>query len=433
MFHCFASCRSFCRGTFAAGTLLATMVVLVGCQSPAATQGFRLPGTPNLPGIPQTPTPKLTPGGHTPAVPGVKTTAAIQPEQNEITQVGYFGRLSDRAEDQASVCQGCIQSTDAGSCQTCAPAYPVMGMGQPFDPQEFLCNGGDIPPEARVMVNDHVGGLDPQDAVVHYTTEAGDIAVQASNPVCLYSPRFGAIRQVSGAVAGEKAVGLRGTFQPVGPSGIGLTQPSLVVGESLELARADVARRVDAMRDRNRGVPVEGIVQPLLAEDALEILATLDAVSLNRLDESQIAILKQGAVAAQSWMIRDAVEVMIESITPPVLTRDAKVEGFVRYDFPDAGRLEIMKVADKAHAQQGDEVSFAIHVRNVGDSAVSHIEIADSLVGRLEYLEDSQHCDRQAEFTTKGNAAGSVRMQWTLADPLAVGETATIEFKCRVR
>lgn len=428
---------------FCALVMLGTAALSGGCQSPGAVKGLRLPGTPNLPATHHAPTPRLTPGGKTPAVPGVETTSVTaQPvvdqlashqtaDPNAIAQVGFVGRLTDRVSSRCGSCQGCVQGSDCNQCaQVPMPYFP---MGRPVDPQEFLCNGGDLPPEARVMKDNSIGGLDPQDAIVHYTTEAGDIALQASNRVCVYSPRFGAIRQVSGAVAGEKAIGLGGTYQPVGPNGIGLSQPSLMVEDIAELSRADVARRVDAMRDRNRGVPVEGIVQPLVAEDALQILATLDFVSLSRLDESQIAILQQGAVAAQSWMIRDAVEVMIESMTPPVLIRDARVEAFVEYDFPDAGRLQIIKVADKDHAQQGEEITFAIQVQNVGDSAVSKVEIADSLVTRLEYVEDSQTCDREAEFETKGNAAGSVRLKWSLAEPLAVGETAKIEFKCRVR
>lgn len=306
-------------------------------------------------------------------------------------------------------------------------------LGRPLDPQEFICNGDDLPPEARVLVSDRIGGLNPQDAVVHYTTEAGDIKIQPSNRVCLYSPRFGSVRQVTGAVAGEKAEGLANASQPVGPTGIGLTQPSLMVQDINELARADVARRVDAMRDRNRGVPVEGIVQPVIAEDALQILATLDAIALNRLDESQIAVLQRGAVAAQSWMIRDAVEVMVEDLRVPTLTRDVRVEAFVEYDFPDAGRLQIAKVADRDHAQQGEEVRFAISVRNVGDSPVHNVRIADSLVPRLEYVDDSQTCDREANFISSTNEAGSARLEWTLTEPLAVGEGATIEFTCRVR
>ncbi len=308
---------------------------------------------------------------------------------------------------------------------------PPLGPG--FDPQEFICNGGDAPPEARALMEDRVGGVNPQDAVVRYTTEAGEVEVQPSNRVCLYSPRFGSVRQITAAVAGEKATGLRGTSQPIGPNGIGLTQPSLMVQDLHELRRADVARRVDAMRDRNRGVPVEGIVQPVLAEDALAILATLDAIALNRLDESQIAVLRRGTVAARSWMIRDAVEVMIEDLRVPVLTRDQSVEAFVEYELPEAGRLQIMKVADRNHAQQGEEVAFAIHVRNVGDSAVNEVRVIDSLIPRLEYVDGSQTVDRPADFTTSGNNSGSLRLEWMLREPLAVGEGATIEFKARVR
>lgn len=440
------------KGFGVAVVLIASVVLTTGCQSPESASGLRLPGTPNLPGFHSAPTPGLTPGGRTPAVPGVQSTTQVTPgagnaqrtttgepaatagDANQIAQVGFVQGshrrgIRARLSDRCGACQGCQQGADCGQCQT---TFPVI-LGRPVDPQEFICNGGDVPPEARVMRDDSIGGLEPQDAIVHYTTEAGDIEVLPSNRVCLYAPRFGAIRQVSGAVAGEKAIGLSGTYQPVGPNGFGLTQPSLVVEDIAELAHADVAKRVDAMRERNRGVPVEGIVQPVLAADVLQILATLDAVSLSRLDESQILLLQQGALAARSWMIRDAVEVMIESVQPPVLTRDARVEAFVEYDFPDAGRLEIIKVADKDHAQQGEEVTFAIHVRNVGDSPVHRVEIADSLVSRLEYVEGSQTCDRDAEFETSGNAAGSIRMKWSLSEPLKVGETAKIEFKCRVR
>ena len=448
-----------CRASMHLG-LWVVASMLVGCQTPGIDSVFRLPGTPNLPAVHSAPTPKLTPGGLTPKVPGVArheipsenateqiarsnptdantaVTASISSfgdeDQSQVVQVGLMQRLGNRLGNPGGRCQDCVGGADCIACESCVPQYGMMP-GRPVDPQEYLCNGGDAPAKARALVSGGFGGLEPQDAVVQYTTDAGDTQVQASNRVCLYAPRFGAIRQVSGAVAGEKAIGLQGTFQPVSPGGIGVDLPSLSVRDIDELANANVAKRIDAMRDRNRGVPVEGIRTPVIALDVLQILATLDAVSLNRLDDSQIAILQRGAVAAQSWMIRDAVEVMIESMRPPTLIRDAKVEAFVRYDFPDAGRLEIIKVADKKHAAQGELVSFMIRVRNVGDSVVREVEIADSLVSRLEYVEDSQTCDREAAFEARGNSAGSIRMSWKLNEPLAVGETATIEFKCKVR
>jgi uncharacterized repeat protein (TIGR01451 family) len=360
-------------------------------------------------------------------------TSAANHYVGDIDQVGFVDRLRAAGLPACGRCAGCFQGAGCQGAQATTPMMMMPPLGRGFDPQEFICNGGDLPPEARALIEDRVGGVNPQDAVVRYTTEAGDVEVLPSNRVCLYSPRFGSVRQITAAVAGEKATGLRGTSQPIGPGGIGLTQPSLMVQDVHELGRADVARRVDAMRDRNRGVPVEGIVQPVLAEDALAILATLDAIALNRLDESQLAILQRGAIAARSWMIRDAVEVMIEDLRVPVLTRDQSVEAFVEYELPEAGRLQISKVADRNHAQQGEQVAFAIYVRNVGDSSVSDVRIIDSLIPRLEYVDGSQRVDRPADFVTSSNNSGSLRLEWTLREPLAVGEAATIEFKALVR
>ncbi|MEO1529171.1 MAG: DUF11 domain-containing protein [Planctomycetota bacterium] len=417
-----------------AATTVLGFALLLGCRTTGDSAAFRLPGTTKLPSTASVPTPKLTPGGRTPAVPGITATSmrSSAPQQaDEIAQVGFVDRLR-AAKGGGVYCGDCEVEVDA-NCMSCEP--PVAGFfpRPTIDPQEFLCNGGDAPEAAILRKDGYVAGLEPADAVVHYTTEAGDIKLQASNRVCVYSPRFGSVRQVSSAAGGERTVALQGIAKPVGPTGVGMNQPSLAVGESIELGRADVARRVDAMRDRNRGVPVESVVAPELAEDVLAILATLDFASLGQMGEAQIAVLREGALAARSWMVRDAVEVMFKGLEVPVLTRDQRAEAFVEYDFPDAGRLKIMKVADKSSAELGDEIHFAIHVQNVGDSPVSDIEIVDSLVTRLEYVEDSQKCDREADFMTRGNEAGSVRLSWKLKEPLAVGKSAHIEFSCKVR
>ncbi|MEM6468743.1 MAG: DUF11 domain-containing protein [Planctomycetota bacterium] len=349
----------------------------------------------------------------------------------DVQQVGFAERLAARR-----ACGPCNEMEQCGDCmEACGPGVtsPMIQLGRPVDPQEFLCNGGDKEPTAYLISDDTITGLQAQDAVVHYTTEAGDIEFQASNRVCLYSPRFGSIRQISGAVAGEKAIGPRNTALPVGLEGLNLNQPSLVAMDIDELGHANVARRLDAVRDRNRGVPVNQSIEPVIAEDVLEILATLDSRALQRLDESQIALLEKGSLAARSWMIRDAVEVMIESILPPTLIRDQSVEALVVYDFPDAGRLEIVKVADRDHAALGEEVQFAIHVRNVGDSVVRNVQIADSLLARLEYVEGSQESTPESAFEARGNEAGSVKLLWTLKEPMEVGESATIKFRCKVR
>jgi uncharacterized repeat protein (TIGR01451 family) len=95
--------------------------------------------------------------------------------------------------------------------------------------------------------------------------------------------------------------------------------------------------------------------------------------------------------------------------------------------------LEIVKLADKSHAQPGDVVTFAIRVVNVGDSAVNNVVLTDNLTTRLEYVEESQTCSGGAEFDAIRNGAESLRLEWKLTDELRVGESVTIRFKCKVR
>lgn len=301
------------------------------------------------------------------------------------------------------------------------------------DPQEFLCDGGDQHGDVILRRDDRLAGLDPADTVVHYTTEAGDIHIEASNRVCLYAPRFGSVRRLTGALAGGRAVTASQVDRPQGPIAVDQELPGLVVTDTTQLGHADVARRPDAMRERNRGVPVEGIVQPEQADEVLAALAGLTALGLNELQDQEKLLLQQHATAAVTWSLDEALEVVIKDLKPPTLTRDEQVAAVTIYEFPDAGRLRICKLADRDQAQPGEIVRFSIQVVNVGDSPVSDVTITDNLVTRLEYVPNSQTASVGAEFLTEPNAGESLRLQWKLTDTLKVGETATIRFRCRVR
>ncbi|QDT09099.1 DUF11 domain-containing protein [Planctomycetes bacterium K23_9] len=356
------------------------------------------------------------------------------------------GALANRGANcntnqHASECQSCNSGAcgpKTGDCQTCGPQGYVEYVPQGWnafgvDPQEFICDGGDHEPKARLTRDDQINGLQPEDTVVHYTSEAGDIKFQPSNRVCVYSPRFASIRKITGAVAGEKVTGLNQVDRPLGTEGINKDLPGLVMRDTTELARADMVKRLDFIRDRNRGVRVEGDLAPIQRSNVLEMMTTISALELNLLLDEQKALLEEHASAAIAWTIGESVQVAIEDMKPPVLTRDDSVEAFTVYEFPDAGRLRIIKMADKAHAQPGEEVGFVIRVQNVGDSTVNNVVITDNLVSRLEYVAESQTTDLKADFEAFPNSSESLRLEWRLSQELKVGESLLIEFRCKMR
>ena len=54
------------------------------------------------------------------------------------------------------------------------------------------------------MPRKQILGLKMEDTVAHFDTLDGRTVVEPSNEVCLYSPRFGAVRQVVSLVADEE-------------------------------------------------------------------------------------------------------------------------------------------------------------------------------------------------------------------------------------
>ncbi len=91
----------------------------------------------------------------------------------------------------------------AGCAPTCEPAAcgPTVPPWQMY-PDEYLCDGGDA--EYAVQVNQDwtVRNLDTEDTVGHYDTLDGRVIVEPSNRVCIYAPRFAAVRKVT-AVFGK--------------------------------------------------------------------------------------------------------------------------------------------------------------------------------------------------------------------------------------
>lgn len=412
-------------------------IVASGCATPDGPQasGFRMPGSgaiSPMPGYNRTSAnaPQPTP-----------QPAALQTLANEqsVSQVGFFTPTTitpaclGGPAGGACGCNSCGTTDRSPAPHGCVVQTPAGWNAYGIDPQEFICDGGDQQPRAVLRRDDTLGGLEPEDTVVHYTTEAGDIGIQASNRTCVYAPRFSSVRKITGALAGDFAVGAAQVDRPQGANRFDRNLPGLVMTDTVELGHADAARRIDAMRERNRGVPVEGLQQPLQAGDVMAALVGLTVTDLNELRDDEKALFEQLALSAVAWTLDEAVEVAIKDLKPPTLTRDQQLRGLTIYDFPDAGRLQIVKLADRSDALPGEIVNFAIRVENVGDSAVNNVVLTDNLTTRLEYVDGSETCSGGAEFKATANQALSLQLEWKLTDELRVGESVTIRFQCMLR
>ena len=127
------------------------------------------------------------------------------------------------------------------------------GIAKPWPKSEYVRDGGHVGAPLTLDRQGQVRGLQMEDTVAQYETLDGQSHVQPSNPVYLYAPRFGAVRQVTNLQDEVQIDRLRGLHEPVKLSAptirtlVTTGQQNLQVGD-------DVARSRRAFSTRNRAM-----------------------------------------------------------------------------------------------------------------------------------------------------------------------------------
>jgi uncharacterized repeat protein (TIGR01451 family) len=265
---------------------------------------------------------------------------------------------------------------------TNASPWSPPGIAGPWPHDEYLCDGGDREVQANIGPNENLRGLELEDTVAVYETVDGDTLIEPSNRVCLYAPRFGAVRQVSGVVQTEQReqpVGFERpvaakfhqddqlattAVQPVQPVGeIGRKQPSIErVGES--------------------AVPATSR-QPIV--DLTGGFATYENLLVMRtgiITDREKAQLIESIDAAIVWSHDKAVQVVLDGRAAVDVTGDQKAQATFRIDEPDNAALRVIKVASTKVAKPGDVVDFTIRFDNLGDTTIKHLVLVDNLSAR---------------------------------------------------
>ncbi len=307
------------------------------------------------------------------------------------------------------------------------------GIACPWPKDEYVCDGGDQHSPVRISPDFTVHGLEMEDTIAHYDTLMGTTCVAPSNKVCLYAPRFSAVRSVTGPridnqieqpfgaerptvlAQHDYAKGAIARMEAIQPgAGVGVEGPDQFLGQDIPLA---VSTRRELIEFAQGFLPYENFRLLRLGE-------------IDDAEGPMLAVRVQNAIA---WTHNQAVQVLLKDQRPSNVIGEQRAEAVFQFEPPYPGKIRICKVASANGALPGEYVDFTLRYDNIGGSEVGNVTIIDNLTTRLEYVEGTAQSSRDADFFTTENQGGSLILRWEIIDPVPAGEGGIIRFRCRVR
>ena len=333
---------------------------------------------------------------------------------------------------------GCPQ--DGMPCRSCRPAPTYAAMGQaPVEPEpldyddEYLCDGGD----EGYPVHYHgleMKGLETEDTVVEFYDNNNKRRVEPSNKVCVYAPRFAAVRSATAPIAGVQIAKAAGAHDGLGVGGF---NSKLRVDENKHIDQLDTVR----MRARASGLKKDQSDNVFDATQSATVHAKLvnlfearKFIAEGQYVRDESPIISDGMAAAGVWS-RDLNPVVSASdVSGQAVVTVTKVEAYTAVEDPRGpGQLRVVKLADKSVAEVGDTIEFTIRIDNLGGLELREVKLVDNLTPRLEYVEGSATHTLDGELLVEDNGEGSSKLTFRLAAPLKGKTGGVLKFRCVVR
>ncbi len=320
-------------------------------------------------------------------------------------------------------CVGDCPSEAPCGCQDCAVRGPQ---------DEYLCDGGDCGLPVGVRDDWTIDGLEREDTVAHYDTVDGQVIITPSNRVCIYAPRFGAVRRVVNATESVNRE-LINVFED--DMALSLAERDQLAATSLQnLPPVTKIGELppNLLINRQQAGELEARVVIRELRNLIKPYCDLQVVKLGLVDNAEKPWLAKATVAALTWTGDQATQVTIDTQAASVLV--GNVAPGVTYA-TEGGKpcLRLIKLASSDHAHPGDEISFTLRFDNVGTQEIGNVTIVDNLTTRLAYVPDTAEASVKADFSTSDNGAGSLVLRWEITEPVQPGEGGVLQFRAKVR
>jgi uncharacterized repeat protein (TIGR01451 family) len=413
----------------------AALVVFSACQSLPSRQDSAIATATNTAATIPAKQPSPVPGQFSPRP--VRQAQYLAPPHPQSTAVVPAGHRPHAAHGPSCPCCGpgtlpAFAFTGFPSAEETGPWKPD-GIKGPWPKDEYVCDGGDLNHDVDVKRDWTVVGLDRQDTIAHFDTLDGKTLVAASNCVCIYSPRFAAVRQVSTPIIYEAHERMADVVKPTKLNIHEETRGPKTALQPEQLIAQVGLDQVQRLRERTQGLLVDQATRLVLTADAFLPHEDLLFIQRGEFDASEKARLAQRVAAAETWTIRQAVQVLIDG--EPAVEARGTATPEVTYTYETQGKpcLRLCKIADKSEAKPGEIVSFTLRFDNLGEQKIGNVTIIDNLMPRLEYIAGSAQSSLKASFSMQEQPGESLVLRWEIEEPLAVTQGGIVRFQARVR
>ncbi len=335
------------------------------------------------------------------------------------------------ATPAACNCACCTPSCAPSCAPSSGVVCPQPSYVGPAD--EYLCDGGDFGLPAAVRADWSVDGLEQEDAIAHYDTLDGRVVVTPSNRVCIYAPRFAAIRRVENLLANERRQLIDVALEETAPTISAEAQPVVASTQRTGVAINLGQRPASLYRGREQAAEVVQVIAPGEFYNTLGPYANLEIIRTGQIDGSEQATIKRIVQAAVVWNGDQSAQVAFSNRQAVAVVGLKQPGTIYQTDEPGDPRLRLVKLVSTSNALPGEEIEFTLRFDNIGDQTIGNVTIMDNLTTRLEYVANSAKSTLQAEFTSVPNGTGSTVVRWEIEGPLKPGDGGVLQFKCRVK